>query len=59
MSIAPLTALSLKAEMLATGDVPANRQPHYLQTRKKLEHDPKQPEWLLTVHGVGYRLRDN
>lgn len=27
----PLTALSLKAEMLANGDVPAHRQPHYLQ----------------------------
>lgn len=32
---------------------------HIFQLRKKLEHDPKQPEWLLTVHGVGYRLRDN
>lgn len=27
----PLTALSLKAEMLAHGDVPAARTPHYLQ----------------------------
>lgn len=28
----PLTALSLKAEMLANGDVPAARQQHYLHT---------------------------
>ena len=28
----PLAALSLKAEMLAAGDVPADRVPHYLQT---------------------------
>ena len=27
----PLTALSLKAEMLATGDVPPDRVPHYLR----------------------------
>lgn len=31
---------------------------HMFQLRKKIEHDPKQPEWLLTVHGVGYRLRE-
>tara|TARA_R110002094_G_scaffold101533_2_gene101483 strand:- start:495 stop:2243 length:1749 start_codon:yes stop_codon:yes gene_type:complete len=34
----PLTALSLKAEMLASGDVPANRQPHYLQTLNRDVH---------------------
>lgn len=32
----PLTALSLKAEMLATGDVPEARRQHYLST---LHHD--------------------
>lgn len=32
---------------------------HIFQLRKKLEHDPSQPEWLLTVHGVGYRLRES
>jgi len=31
---------------------------HVFQLRKKIERDPKAPEWLLTVHGVGYRLRD-
>ncbi len=29
---------------------------HVLHLRKKIEADPKQPEHLLTVHGVGYRL---
>lgn len=29
---------------------------HLLHLRQKLERDPKDPEHLLTVHGVGYRL---
>src|SRR5690606_8149422 len=29
---------------------------HLLHLRQKLERDPKNPRWLLTVHGVGYRL---
>jgi len=29
---------------------------HLLHLRKKLEHDPKKPRHLVTVHGVGYRL---
>ncbi|MFN3243898.1 MAG: response regulator transcription factor [Planctomycetota bacterium] len=31
---------------------------HVFQLRKKIERDPKAPAWLLTVHGVGYRLRE-
>nr|MBA3244715.1 winged helix-turn-helix domain-containing protein [Actinomycetota bacterium] len=26
--------------------------------REKIEDDPKQPELILTVRGVGYRFRD-
>jgi two-component system alkaline phosphatase synthesis response regulator PhoP len=29
---------------------------HMLNLRQKVEQDPKQPQYLLTVHGVGYRL---
>jgi DNA-binding response OmpR family regulator len=29
---------------------------HMLNLRQKVEQDPKQPRFLLTVHGVGYRL---
>jgi DNA-binding response OmpR family regulator len=29
---------------------------HVLNLRQKLEADPARPKWLLTVHGVGYRL---
>jgi DNA-binding response OmpR family regulator len=31
---------------------------HVLNLRQKLERDHKQPRFLLTVHGVGYRLVD-
>ena len=29
---------------------------HVLQLRKKIEPCPESPRWILTVHGVGYRL---
>ncbi len=29
---------------------------HVLNLRQKLEQDPKAPRFLLTVHGIGYRL---
>jgi DNA-binding response OmpR family regulator len=29
---------------------------HIASLRSKLEHDPDEPRWLKTVHGVGYRL---
>ena len=29
---------------------------HVLHLRQKIERDPKQPSFLLTVHGIGYRL---
>jgi len=31
---------------------------HIRHLREKLEQDPKTPEYLLTVRGVGYRFRD-
>jgi DNA-binding response OmpR family regulator len=31
---------------------------HIRHLREKLEQDPKSPEYLLTVRGVGYRFRD-
>ncbi|MBM4060561.1 MAG: response regulator transcription factor [Planctomycetes bacterium] len=29
---------------------------HVLNLRQKIERDPRQPRFLLTVHGIGYRL---
>ena len=31
---------------------------HVRHLREKLEQDPKEPEFILTVRGVGYRFRD-
>ena len=31
---------------------------HVKNIRRKLEPRPQQPRWLLTVHGVGYKLAD-
>jgi DNA-binding response OmpR family regulator len=31
---------------------------HIHNMRDKLETDPKNPEYLLTVRGCGYRMRD-
>ena len=32
---------------------------HIRHLREKLERDPKEPEYLFTVRGVGYRFRDS
>ena len=29
---------------------------HIASLRSKLEPDPERPQWIVTVHGVGYRL---
>jgi two-component system alkaline phosphatase synthesis response regulator PhoP len=29
---------------------------HIAWLRQKLEDDPKQPQWILTVHGLGYKF---
>ena len=31
---------------------------HIRHLREKLERDPKEPEYIFTVRGVGYRFRD-
>ncbi|HVK73379.1 MAG TPA: response regulator [Kofleriaceae bacterium] len=31
---------------------------HVAALRRKIEHDPARPQWLVTEAGVGYRLRD-
>ena len=31
---------------------------HVKNIRRKLEPEPRSPRYLLTVHGVGYRLAD-
>jgi len=31
---------------------------HVRHLREKLERDPRKPELILTVRGVGYRLRE-
>ena len=31
---------------------------HVRHLREKLEDDPREPEFILTVRGVGYRFRD-
>jgi DNA-binding response OmpR family regulator len=30
---------------------------HIASLRQKLEKNPQNPEWILTVHSQGYRLR--
>ena len=32
---------------------------HIRHLREKIETDPKKPEYLFTVRGVGYRFRDS
>ena len=36
-----------------------NIDPHIARLRKKLETDPKNPHYVLTVRGVGYKLNEN
>ena len=31
---------------------------HIRHLREKIEREPREPEYLLTVRGVGYRFRD-
>ncbi len=31
---------------------------HVAWLRQKLEEDPRQPQWILTIHGTGYKFQD-
>ncbi len=31
---------------------------HVAWLRQKLEEDPKQPRWILTIHGMGYKFQE-
>jgi two-component system KDP operon response regulator KdpE len=47
-----------EAIQTAVDDEEAARQlirPHIVRLRRKLEHDPQQPSYLLSVRGLGYR----
>jgi DNA-binding response OmpR family regulator len=32
---------------------------HGLRLRRKFEADPDRPQWILTVHGQGYKFRSS
>jgi DNA-binding response OmpR family regulator len=36
-----------------------NIDPHINRLRKKIEEDPKEPHYVLTVRGIGYKLNEN
>ena len=48
----------LLSEVWGYGGVTSSRtvDVHVAWLRQKLEEDPRQPQWILTVHGMGYRL---
>ncbi|MEJ2244503.1 MAG: response regulator transcription factor, partial [Acidobacteriota bacterium] len=31
---------------------------HIANIRKKIENDPADPQWILSVHGIGYKLAE-
>ncbi|HLY19264.1 MAG TPA: response regulator transcription factor [Bryobacteraceae bacterium] len=49
---------TLLSEVWGYGMVTSSRtvDVHVAWLRQKLEEDPRQPQWILTVHGLGYRL---
>jgi DNA-binding response OmpR family regulator len=53
----------LREELLRGSGALAPTRAHYLRVhvaalRRKLEQHPSSPRWILTVTGVGYRMRD-
>jgi two-component system alkaline phosphatase synthesis response regulator PhoP len=53
-----LTRETLLQEVWGYSAVPYTRtvDVHIAWLRQKLEEDPKQPQWILTVHGLGYKF---
>ncbi len=53
-----LTREILLQEVWGYSAVPYTRtvDVHIAWLRQKLEDDPKQPQWILTVHGMGYKF---
>jgi two-component system alkaline phosphatase synthesis response regulator PhoP len=49
---------TLLSEVWGWGSVTSSRtvDVHVAWLRQKLEEDPRQPQWILTVHGMGYKL---
>jgi two-component system alkaline phosphatase synthesis response regulator PhoP len=49
---------TLLSEVWGYGAVTSSRtvDVHVAWLRQKLEEDSRQPQWILTVHGMGYRL---
>jgi len=55
---ATLTREKLLQEVWGYNSIPLTRtvDVHVAWLRQKLEEDPKQPQWIVTVHGFGYRF---
>jgi two-component system alkaline phosphatase synthesis response regulator PhoP len=55
-----LTRETLLQEVWGYTAVPYTRtvDVHIAWLRQKLEDDPKQPKWILTVHGIGYKVAE-
>jgi two-component system, OmpR family, alkaline phosphatase synthesis response regulator PhoP len=53
-----LTREVLLQEVWGYSSVPFTRtvDVHVAWLRQKLEEDPKQPKWILTIHGLGYKF---
>ena len=37
---------------------PRTIDPHIVHLRKKIENDPSNPEYIISVRGVGYKFKD-
>ena len=53
-----LTRDEILRQVWGYGDPPLTRtvDTHIVHLRQKLEPDPEEPRFILTVHGVGYKF---